>query len=1176
VQDVISAIKHGVDDIQAHVDLVFPKCPEPQTQSPKEQRITFDARLALLGIRVSASTPTTKQHGRATADVEFGIGPLHATASNRAVSKGANPFIPEVRAYIEDIGASLKINDRRKVRACGNATLSLRLYFNNTIGDDGTVHRELKIRSEDAAVNIYPDTAATIVDVINHLQDRIKHLDLSKEVEYLRKIRNERRHTVIKRIKGDKDWDDDELPFSPEDLLSIRTTIELTNIKAAWIVDKSFAPKPHTPVHDLIFSITNVEFTTRGGHEARLTIQNMQLQLADRRDAQQLRSANSALLPEVGFSVAYWSKDKKWNLAFKASGKPLDLRLDSKFMLPVVAAQRSIELAIDRFKRGTATWQSTPTASGAPRKRAVDAKRIKAVLIEADFAGAKVYMQGSAPRKGTLSSVAAASQQSGPRQGYGQFASEGALVHTTLTAPGIAFKMEYNASETSPTVNGELMIDASSNMLSPNVVPLILEVSNSIKDVMQSQDHKQPPAAEKSQTPKESKTGQTQRFFEEDNIVQTTPAKFFGKTKVDLGLRIAKQEFGLSCQPIAGVDAKACLEDFYITMNTIDSDEYGHFFAMSAVMTKLTAEVKHMYSREPTFSYNMDSVVLSLMNSKHLSGNAGISAILNINPTTIVINGKQFQDLLLFSEIWLPPEIRNANARSDSNTAAQPAKPEEFVVQKYHSIAAAAAFPWNATVSIAKLAVEVDLGQSIGKSSFTIESLWASQQKSSNWEQNLCIGLDEMAINSVGRMSGFVHLAKLGVRTSIKWPEKQATDAALKKTPLIQASIGFDKLRAKAAFDYQAFAFGDIEHFDFLMYNVHDSTQIADRLVAVLDCEKAYIFCTSTSPAQAVGLYQAFDRLVQEKQAAYTQSLKDIEKHLRRESTMVASKFDPEVSEPQVVEKKQKQSPISLHTDVVVTIGNVCFGVYPSTFFDSQLLKFEANNIQARFAVGLAGGKITSGLGMTLGQLQVALSSVRRITTVPKALEVSVDEVINSALNAKGGIILRVPKVVASMQTWQAADSSSNYVEYIFKSLFDGKIDVGWNLSRINFIKGMYHSHTRALASRLGKSLPESAVKITASSDESMEGEGAGEGEGHEKITAEISLPQSRYEYHALEASVIETPQLRDMGEATPPLEWIGLHRDRLPNVTHQIVIVSLLEICKEVEDAYEKILGSS
>lgn len=57
------------------------------------------------------------------------------------------------------------------------------------------------------------------------------------------------------------------------------------------------------------------------------------------------------------------------------------------------------------------------------------------------------------------------------------------------------------------------------------------------------------------------------------------------------------------------------------------------------------------------------------------------------------------------------------------------------------------------------------------------------------------------------------------------------------------------------------------------------------------------------------------------------------------------------------------------------------------------------------------------------------------------------------------------------------------------------------------------------------------------------------------KITAVVNVPQSRYEYHPLQPPIIETPQLRDMGEATPPLEWIGLNRDKLPNITHQVSI---------------------
>lgn len=171
-------------------------------------------------------------------------------------------------------------------------------------------------------------------------------------------------------------------------------------------------------------------------------------------------------------------------------------------------------------------------------------------------------------------------------------------------------------------------------------------------------------------------------------------------------------------------------------------------------------------------------------------------------------------------------------------------------------------------------------------------------------------------------------------------------------------------------------------------------------------------------------------------------------------------------------------------------------------------------------------------------------------------------------------MILRVPQLRAAMQTWQVPEE--NNIEYTFNSSFEGRVDVGWNYSRISYIRGMWNAHSRALASRLGKPLPESAVKITSSGPRRKGGMGgAFRSDEQEKITAIVNVPQSKFQYRAVEPPIVDTPQLRDMGEATPPLEWIGLHKDRLPHVTHQIVIVGLLEVAKEVEDAYNRILGS-
>jgi hypothetical protein len=430
-------------------------------------------------------------------------------------------------------------------------------------------------------------------------------------------------------------------------------------------------------------------------------------------------------------------------------------------------------------------------------------------------------------------------------------------------------------------------------------------------------------------------------------------------------------------------------------------------------------------------------------------------------------------------------------------------------------------------------------------------------------------------------------LTGVKVRTSISWPSE---DLGVRQTPLIQASVGFQQLRVKAGFDYQAFLIADIGNFNFLMYNVREQLRgKRDRLVAILDGDHIHLLCTATSAAQGLALWQAIERLVQENQQAYTQSLKDIEKFLRRKSS-VATPFSRSTSQSMINPKPEDdavKAPISLHTDVVVTLRSISLGIFPSTFIDTQILHLEAADAQARFAVALEKGKIHSTLGMTLGQLSVALSSVQAPKKSKPIGDLTVEDIVSSAKSARGGTILRVPKVIATMHTWQPPQS--NHIEYIFRSSLEGKVDVGWNYNRISYIRTMWGNHTRTLASRLGKPLPEPNIKITSTQaqephiqDGSSSGyktaaeDALGKEGGKEKITAVVNVPQSKYEYEALEPPLIETPQLRDMGEATPPLEWIGLHRDRLPNVTHQIVIVTLLEVAREVEEAYERILGSS
>ena len=1151
-------IRDGVSSIKNQYDQMFGMT-ERRNESLSSDPILYSGYVTLLSLAVQASTSNALSVSQ-RARLQVKMGPIRLKMTNRDLANGTINLFPEAEVQFKGIQLKVFRFDNDKVHACGDMAIEAVMRGTSKSNDQAELVRAYQIQSNSLQVNVYTDTASVVVAILASFQDTLKTVNLSHEVQTFRRLGS----ASLRRNAAKSDSAPKNDNVGTVALFSSMYSLEMTSICVAWKVGNPLPVSLGREPEDLVLSFARIDLSTKKENAARLLIQDLQLQMVPQSELSTIRSRNSALLPEVLFNVAYVSTGQNRRLAFQAAGKSLDLRLTSHFILPASDLRRSIALSVQQVRAATEDWNASATTGDAQRNALLGDKRLASLLIDADFAGAVVFVQGRSlieahPLALNVIRGVRLSQHGRQNTVTPESANNNS---TTLRAPGIAFKVEYrNGGSDNQSLNAEIKIDASSNALYPTVVPLIMEISSSIKDVVGD-------ASEQEQANKPSLP--QPKFLGEERLRGADPAAIFGSCKLNLGLRICKQEFSLSCQPIARVAASACFDDIYITVNTVHANEHGRFFTVSATFSKLHASVQHVYSRESTGNFEVDSIIVSLMNSKHVSNANGISAILTISPMKAQINAKQSQDFLLFREIWVPPEIRRTNPAAAPVPASES---QAFIVQRYQQIAAAGAFPWNATVSIAKLDIELELGQSLGKSAFIITDLWISSKKTSDWEQTLCLGLNKTAVKSTGRMSGFVELKNFKVRTSIQWP---IIEKAHNQTPLVQASLVFDDLQVKASFDYQAFLIADITNIEFLMYNVRDLQHFGrDRLVGVLDGDKVQVFCTTTSASQAIALYQAFQRLYQEKVFAYEASLRDIEKFLPRRSSINSLAISAAVKRQEDTSAESDTLPLRLQTNVVVTLKSVNIGAFPSTFFDSQILKLEAFDASARFAVVVEHEKIYSTLGMSLGQLRVALASLTQASVPKTSGEISMLDVVASATNSRGGTILKVPKLVASMETWQSL--ASTQIDYTFKSSFQGKVDVGWNYSRISYIRGMWNSHARSLAQRLGKPLPQSAVQITGGPR--LEGEdeirrpGGGE---QEKITAVVNVPQSKYQYTPLQPPVIETPQLRDMGEATPPLEWIGLHRERLPNLTHQIVIVPLLEVAKEVDDAYSKILGSS
>ncbi|CAF9934486.1 MAG: hypothetical protein HETSPECPRED_009247 [Heterodermia speciosa] len=1163
IANLMESIDRELRSIQRSTQRLFGAGDVGAPEKPLRGPLLYDACIIAAGFNVHASSPLSSITAR-EGQLELNLGCIQAKASNKDGSTGLALPLAEFEIGLDSIQAALKRVEGDTKIPSGEIAVSAFFKCTSNASHDGEFMRAFQLRSNKFNIDVYAETAPIIIDILGHLQNTLKTIDLTAELKTLRSIRRPRVRSAVGTPLPEANGTTHHYEIGSTSLFGAMYSLEMTNIRLSWIVGSSTPMSPEREAEDLILSLSKIDLSTKRDNAARLLIENLQLQMVAGSKVPMGRSQNSALLPEVVFNVAYLSTGKDRRLAFQAAGKSLDLRLTSQFILPASDLRRSIAFAIHGVRTATADWKASAAAKGNQTRQLLGDKKFASILVDADFAGAVVYLEGRNVGERQTSAMGTQDGAVVPRYGrYNQFNPENTSSSTTLRSPGLAFKIEYrNNSIDQESLNAEIKVDGSNNTLYPRVVPLIMEISSSVKEMMGESD-------QLDQSPKAQPA--PPKLVEDDRLRSADPSTIFGKTKVNFGLRICKQEFSLSCQPMAKVAATARFEDIYVTLNTIQSSDHGQFFTVSALFTNPEISVKHTYSREPTGSLAMDSIYVSLMSSKHVSAATGLSAILKIGAAKAQVNARQMQDVLLFREVWIPPEMR----RSPATSAPPPSsEPQAFIVQRYQQVAAAGAFPWDATISITELDVRLDLGQSLGRSTLNISNFWVSSKKTSNWEQNLYLGCDRAGMDATGRMSGLIELQALKVRTSIKWPMENVEY----HTPLVQASLGFDHLRVKAAFDYQAFAIMNITGVEVMMYNVRDLIQAtgSDRLVAVVEGDTVQVFCTATSASQGLALYQAIQRLIEEKQAAYEASLKETERFLSRKSTTNTIAIQKASNHSLTSDREEIiKVPIRLQTKVVVKLRAVHFGVFPSTFFDNQIFKVEARDASARFSVVLDHGKVHSTLGMTLGQLRVALSGVSRPTTPRKVGEVAIDEVAASAAASRGGLILAVPRTVVSMQVWQLPES--NQIDYLFRSSFEGNIDVGWNYSRISFIRGMHGSHVRALAQRLGKPLPQSALQITGGLNQDNEDGGGKTPRGEqEKITAVVTVPQSKYDYTALQPALIDTPQLRNLGEATPPLEWIGLHRERLPNLTHQIVIVSLLEVAKEVEDAYTKILGSS
>ncbi|KAK9464427.1 hypothetical protein V1512DRAFT_250083 [Lipomyces arxii] len=754
--------------------------------------------------------------------------------------------------------------------------------------------------------------------------------------------------------------------------------------------------------------------------------------------------------------------------------------------------------------------------------------------IKADFAGSTIELVGATNEKYTEDSSLShreSTVEAKSEANFGKPKPTKVGPVAIFRVPGIHLISDHILSPETPSLRAEIFVEPSVNTLYPRVMPVVMEMVQNFQDTMRAPKEKVEEATKEPKVAAQS----------------SSTTKVLGKISLNLGLRVGRQEFSLSCEPIAKVAGMVAFDEVYMTLGTLEKSTSSRAFTCALQLFNLKASLQHIYSRESSGQIAVKESTFSALASHKLGRVTGLSLVSNVRDITLDLNIKQSHDLLLFQDIWSPGLVLDQQHAHPKKTADERA---EILVQRYHRVSSTNAFPWTIDFELLDFKASVDLGQSLGKVALSLDKLWLASRKSSDWDQNLTFGFTHVEAECKGRLGGQVAIESMRVRSGIKWEVLEDGQVGV---PLITVSAGLEKVSGRLFFDYRLFliAVGSSAHVT--MFNQKGlAPNFSDRLVCVVDCSAIRFYLTVLAPSNILAILSTIQRLNQEQAASYQAVLRDSERFKVTEIARVPSV---------VVTPSTEDTPVKLGTELNVSIKTIVIDVFPSSLSDTEVLRIEAFNIGARFGISVEKPKIRSRLDLMLGQLLVALSSTKRVQE--DLTQVSVEDFIKHASEAKGGTIMRVPAVNVAMKTWQPI-TNTNTVEFTFSGLFEGKVDVGWNLGSINLIRDMWNTHVRSFQ-----------LRQVAAADGKNYTTHLLESEELEKKIKEVEL-NKKYLYIPLEPPIIATPQLRDMGEATPPLEWIGLHRDRFPGLTHQAIIIALQSMSRKVELAYSNVLGKA
>lgn len=596
-----------------------------------------------------------------------------------------------------------------------------------------------------------------------------------------------------------------------------------------------------------------------------------------------------------------------------------------------------------------------------------------------------------------------------------------------------------------------------------------------------------------------------------ENASNAVNYNFLDKAELSIRLHFGSQEIYLSCVPFAKVGTLIASQPSELFITSEDDT-----LTAQAIIKGAQVSLQHVYSREISWQTRFDQASAAI----HKTPKKPFRILTNIHSPQLKMNLIQLHDLHMFLDIWRFFDL--AVQTQDHEESEEEGKEEETNAGDWLSRAAKSTFQaFTVNLNAVNMKMHVIFGQSIGEAHVTVGRAWAAGFQSSDGQKLMNCGMNSVKLESEGRVGGSLKVSDSFIRLA-----KLSTGQA----QIIQAVSGVKALECYFCLDFHPFLALKVGNAEVGLMNQYHSLE---KLLLAINVERIQVVATALVASHMSDVVKLFRRL----HAHVSTSSNLYSPEVRR----MHSEIDKTDSENQ-----NRLSSVDLRVELDAKVGDLLIHIFPAEFTDTMALRVHGRGLALHFSqMPHKSVTLDSVIDIHMISLTIGLSQMR---TKYAATMTSLDtsqflEFVRCSSPA--GTVLLMPMLHLNMKT----SESEREVHFIFANEFGGSVEVGWNLGSINFIKEIIRAHRSSWLSR--QQLNTTSVSPTVKSPK-------------------IPLPEKIYV--ADRKLEVINPQLRDLGEATPPIEWLGMNRERLPRMMHKYVIVALNDISKEAKLLYTEL----